>query len=117
MRLCTLTITWLFLSMLFTLMNTGLFYARKLEEKSQQAFLSYTAKKFIAQSFKKACRGEGFKSLEVWQQTCRSLFKLDSIEYERDREDQNLLYAKWSGTEPYEESSDEAYFRIKGESN
>ena len=115
MKLYVVAITAVFLCMISTVLRNTVFYSVKLEEAVQLEFQSYSAKKFIAQSFKNACNRKGFKSLEQWQLGCAALFKLDSINYELISDSKNLMYASWRGSEKLEKCSGEVYVRIKGD--
>lgn len=63
-------------------------------------------RKFIEQSFKNTCYGNGFSDLNEWQKTCRALFNLDYIAWSDASEfmavvdedsEGKLLYGKWIG--------------------
>ena len=115
MKLYVVAITAVFLCMISTVLRNTVFYSVKLEEAVQLEFQSYSAKKFIAQSFKNACKGKGFKSLEQWQSVCAALFKLESINYEPVSDSKNLMYASWNGSSELKKCSGEVYAKIKGE--
>ena len=112
MKLYTVIITAAFLCIISSSLSNALFYGRTFDEKIRQYSLSYSAKKFIAQSFKNTCRGKGFKSLDQWQLVCKSLFSLDSISYEESGGGQNnLMHAKWKGSGKIEKCSGEVYIK------
>lgn len=78
----------------------------KLNEKANQYRRKTDAQKFISESFRKTCKGEGFKSLNEWQITCRSMWKLDYIgwcdasdfiEVSYAYSEKKLMYGKWNG--------------------
>lgn len=112
MRLYTLVIAAAFFCLVSAALRDAVFYACFLEKKEEQIFLSYSAKKFIAQSFKKTCQGYGFKSLEQWQLACKSLFTLDSISYQVC-EEEGLMYAQWTGNGKYVNCSAQVFCKIK----
>lgn len=119
MKLYTVTLTALYLCMIFSLINSSVFYARKLEQKKQEVFLCCTAKQFISQSFKKTCSGKGFKNLEEWKNVCNALFELEAITFQTDGGTQNLFYAEWKGSDTFTRCSGQVYFlnqTQKGES-
>ena len=115
MKLYIVMLIAVFLYLISCVLRNTVFYSEKLEQNVQQEFQSYTAKRFIAQSFKNTCEGHGFKSLEQWQLVCKELFKLDSINYKSVPGDEKLIYAKWNGALNNDECSGEVYFRISNE--
>ena len=114
MKLYSLVITAAFLCVFYISLRDAVFFAGRLEQRVEQAFLSYSAKKFIAQSFKNTCRGKGFASLEEWKLTCNSLFSLESISYETsyDSTDKSLLCARWVGAGRIKKASDQVYYSL-----
>ncbi len=115
MKLHLLVIAAAFLCLISATLTNALFYTRTAEARLEQIFLSYSAKRFIAQSFKNACRGKGFKSLDQWQLVCKSLFPLEQITYEKAGSYNNLIYARWKGSEKIEKCSGEVYLIIEEE--
>ena len=111
MKLPLVVIIAAFLCLVSTTIRNAVFYTRTLEQKVSQEFLSYSAKRFIAQSFKEACNGKGFNSLEQWQLVCNSLFGLDSITYEEERD--GLMHAKWTGADSLKNCSGEVYIKME----
>lgn len=59
----------------------------KLEKKAD----SY---EFISESFRAACDGYGFSSLEDWEKTVRAMWKLEDIKIEQKGE---LVHLVWQG--------------------
>ena len=98
------------------LVNDYLFSVRQLEQKSLIACKAFTAKKFIAESFRNTCKGKGFDSLEEWKLCCNALFDLEYINWEQvNNEPQNLklLYAEWKGKDLFVECSGEVFCRYE----
>lgn len=110
MKLYSVTLVAFFMCVFFSIIQSSVFYAQKLEQKAQEVFLCCTAKKFIAQSFKNTCTGKGFKNLDQWQLVCNELFMLDSITYVVSPEPEKLFYAKWNGSGIFARCSGEVYF-------
>lgn len=55
---------------------------------------------FISESFSATCGGKGFSSLNEWEEVCRALWELESIEWKLCNSSENEIYlARWSG--PY----------------
>ncbi len=52
---------------------------------------------FISESFSAACKGEAFSSFEEWEATCKSVWSLEEISWQK-KED-GIFRAVWSG--PY----------------
>lgn len=93
-------------------------FAKTTGQKSEQLRHSYSAKRFIAESFRNTCGGRGFDSLEEWQLTCRQLFNLEYIawcpadEFMIDEESSVLMYGKWIGKDNDKKISGEVYCRM-----
>ena len=116
MKLYTVVIAAFFLCIFSTVIRDSVYYAVKFEQSVNQEFLSYSAKKFIAQSFKNTCNGKGFNSFEQWKLVCRTLFELESINYEQtfcDSGSEKLMYAKWTGKSKLQKCSGEVYVKIQ----
>lgn len=113
MKLYTVVLTAVFLCLISTVLRNAVFYTEKLEQEVNQVFLSYSAKKFIAQSFKNTCNGKGFNSLDQWKLVCSELFELDYITYKPIENEENLIHAQWRGNQKLLKCSDEVYFRIE----
>ena len=109
MRLYSVTITALFLCIIFCSFRNGVFFATRLEAQVQQEFLSYSAKKFISQSFKNTCKQKGFENPEQWQKVCKALFNLKSISYEPYSTENKIIHAVWCGGENLQKCSGEVY--------
>ena len=92
-------------------MHDAISYMKTYEKKGQELFISFTAKKFIARSFKNACQGKGFSSPEQWKLSCNALFKLDSITYEKLNN--QAFHAEWKALPPFEKCSGEVYCIVK----
>lgn len=112
MRLFSVSITAIFLCIIFSCFRNAVFFAARLEAQTQQEFLSYSAKKFIAQSFKNTCKQKGFQNFEQWQQVCKALFNLESISYETYSVEKNIVYAAWKGSENFKKCSGEVYYKL-----
>ena len=119
MKLYTVAVTAVFLCIISCSLRNAVWFAARLEQKVQQEFLSYSAKKFIAQSFKNTCAKKGFKSLEQWQLTCSAIFALEDISYEKCSEkciaDKSLYYAKWHGSGKLVSCSAQVYCLVEKE--
>ena len=113
MKFYTVVITAVFLCIISTVLRDSIYYTQKLEQTVRQEFVSYSAKRFVSQSFKNTCEGKGFNSLEQWKSVCQILFKLESIYYEESCVGENLLYAKWTGNKDYQKCNGEVYFKIQ----
>ncbi len=50
---------------------------------------------FIASSFRSTCEGLGFSSFEDWKETCRTMWNLESIGYEKKN---GVWHGFWSGS-------------------
>lgn len=112
MKLYTVTITAVFLCIIFCTLRNAVFVSQNLERRVQNEFLSYSAKRFIAQSFKNTCQGKGFKSFEQWQLVCNALFKLDFIVYELNATG-TIAHASWSGIQNFSKCGGEVYCKIQ----
>lgn len=59
--------------------------------------------KFVSESFRNACKGLGYQSLDEWKQECGKMWNLDYIGYEirnsRDTDGKTVFYGIWTG--PY----------------
>lgn len=85
----------------------GFLICKKLSETMGEVKNTCEAEKFITESFKKTCKGEGFNSLNEWQVTCRAMFSLDYIgwsnaddfmEVDYEFSKNKLFYGKWIGS-------------------
>ena len=114
MKLYSLAITAAFLCIIFVSLRDAVYFTGRLDQRVEEEFLSYSAKKFIAQSFKNTCREKGFASLDEWKKSCKSLFSLESISYEisYDSEEKSLLCAKWVGAGILEKASAQVFYRL-----
>ena len=115
MKLYSVVLTAILLCILSVTLRNAVFYAGIYESKSRELFLSYTAKKFISQSFKNTCSGKGFESLEQWRLVCSALFTLEEISYETAANQSLLMHAVWIGSSEYEKCSGEVFYRIENE--
>ena len=96
------------------LVNDYLFSVRQFEQKVQMSFKAFSAKKFIAESFRNTCKGNGFDSLDEWMSCCDALFDLESINWEQvnnETGNTKLLYAEWKGKDLFVECSGEVFCR------
>ena len=64
MRLYSVTITAFFLCIIFCSIKDAVFFETRFERRVSEEYQSYSAKKFIAQSFKNACKQKGFENLD-----------------------------------------------------
>ena len=117
MKLYTVVLTAFFLCMISEALRNTVFWTSKLEQKVQEEFLSYSAKKFITQSFKNTCEGKGFENFEQWQNACKSLFNLDSIFYETDQDDSKLIHAQWKASDNLLKCNGEVYYKLHEENS
>ena len=105
-----------FLSLAFLVFNDCVFTAIKLEQQSRACFKAFIAKRFIAESFRNSCKGEGFDSLEEWQECCKSLFNLEEINWKSVDEqnlinEEELMYGSWQSSSEEIDFSGEVYYR------
>lgn len=116
MKLHSVVLVMLFLGLIFSVLNDFVFCAVLLEQKADNAFQIYTAKRFIAESFRNTCAGKGFSNLEQWQNSCRALFKLESIEWNYVVDGTEILIqGSWQGNDALCECRGEAFCRnLKG---
>ena len=112
MKLYIVMLIAVFLYLISCVLRNTVFYSEKLEQNVQQEFQSYTAKRFIAQSFKNTCKQKGFQNFEQWQQVCKALFNLESISYETYSVEKNIIYAAWKGSENFKKCSGEVYYKL-----
>lgn len=89
---------------------------RKCENEIIACRRKTSADYFIAESFRKTCRGEGFENLNKWQVICRAMWNLEYIGWcdasdfmivDYSINDRKLMYGKWDGSD----SSGEVYCR------
>ena len=113
MKLYTVVFTAIFLCIFSMTLRNAVFYARTYEAKCRELFLSYSAKKFISQSFRNTCSGKGFENLEQWRLSCSALFSLEEISYEAETDfaQGELMHAVWTGSSEYEKCSGEVFCR------
>lgn len=113
MKLYSVIFTAIYLCILSMTLRNAVFYVRTYESKVQEYFLSYSAQKFISQSFKNTCSGRGFSNLEEWKNVCNALFTLEEISYEAVSGQNKLMHAKWSGCKKYEKCRGEVYYKVE----
>lgn len=120
MRLHTLLIILTVMGIMSISVLDYLSYIRTLGQKEHSLFITYSGKRFIAESFRQTCKGRGFDNLEQWQLTCRRLFKLEYIAWcssddfmidEAGENNSCLMYGKWIAGEEYSDMSGEVYCR------
>ena len=113
MKLHTAVLMLTFFGLLFISLNDYVFYTSRLENKYLYLLKSFTAKRFIAESFKKTCNGDGFSNLEEWQGSCKVLFKLENINWnfvESSDKSIKLFYASWTGSQDSPDCSAQVYY-------
>ena len=72
----------------------------KMEKKLDETRRKCDSLIFISESFSATCKGKGFSSLNEWEKVCRSLWKLESIDWKFcNGPDSGLCFGRWSG--PY----------------
>ena len=111
MKLHTAVLILTFLGLFSITVNNCVFYVSELEDKAITELQNFTAKRFIAESFRNTCRNQGFSNLDEWQTVCGLLFKLESIDWklvELD-DDNKLFYGSWTGLNEFEPCSAEVY--------
>ena len=119
MKFHTILLLITFLSLLGLAVKDYAFYASKLDQRVIKSRQAFTAKRFIAESFRKTCEGKGFANLEEWQLCCRAMFGLEYIGWCQaqefmidDFEGRGLLmYGKWLASENMKDCSDEVFCR------
>lgn len=99
-------ITILFLLSIFGFFISGNINAyQKLSKKNYALKNEISACKFISESFRNTCDGNGFDSLYIWQKNCAAMWNLKYIGW-CDAKDflpipkeynKKLLYGKWIG--------------------
>lgn len=101
------------------ILDTGLHNSVKLNEIITEKQRNYTEKKFVAESFRNTCQGNGFENLEQWQFSCRNMFDLDYIAWcdseefmidEHKECGKKLVYGKWISKD--KKSDGEVYCRL-----
>lgn len=118
MRLADVVVLLVLLGILFT---GGMNCARTIQKYNEEITVyrrKASADYFIAESFRKTCRGEGFENLNKWQSCCRAMWNLEYIAWadasdfmivDYDLNDKILMYGEWDG----KETSGEVYCRRK----
>lgn len=102
MKLHTAVLVITFLGLFSICMNSCFLSVSRLEKKRKEVFAAYNSKRFIVQSFRNTCKGRGFKNLEQWKQSCKVMFRLQEIEWQQIKKDENSqvwFYAFWTGPE------------------
>lgn len=117
MKFSDVIVSLVFLSMFFCEFNYGYVSYKKLLEKKESIQSEVESCKFISESFRKTCEGNGFESLKEWQKVCKSLWKLDYIGFAdadsfmivENNSQKKLIYGRWIG--PF--GHGEVYCRVK----
>ncbi len=52
------------------------------------------SRRFVEKSFIKTCQGGAFKDLEKWKAVCKSLWKLDFIEFDFEEDEVRAVWSK-----------------------
>lgn len=100
------TIAGLFIFLLiFTVTDVGIEKCLDVKQKVEYQRKSLESYRFITESFRKTCNGEGFNSLNEWQQKCGSLWELEYIGWANanefleveNKESGELFYGRWIG--------------------
>ena len=98
----------LFFGIISISISSFLFDFKEIESQIDFKKKQVCSQKFIAETFRNTCKGNGFKNLQEWQITCRDMFGLDYIgwskadEFMIDENAQNysqLYYGKWTDCE------------------
>lgn len=105
-RLADIVIISVLVSLLFVSGASGFHSVKELSLAGENKKNEYLSTRFISESFRKTCKGNGFKDLNQWQKTCRSLWNLDYIGWcsaedfmvDPSPESGELLYGKWIGS-------------------
>lgn len=98
--------------------SSGKIY-EKLFDKNFSIENETCACRFISESFKNTCDGNGFENLNQWQKTCREMWNLKYIAWCDARDflpipneyDKKVLYGKWIGNN----WEGEIYWELKNE--
>ena len=107
MRFTDVVLTMIFCVLLICTVQRGCVSLLKRNETANSFMRKATANRFISESFRKTCNGNGFESLNEWQITCRAMWKLDYIGWADARDfmevsyavsEKNLMYGKWNGS-------------------
>lgn len=118
MKLIDLIFSMLLLGILILLIESGIYTGLKLDNRCREIQIQNEMNEFIFRSFRNACEGKGFSSLEEWQKTCRAMWNLsyigfcdakDFMQYENKNE--KLMYGTWT----YGDERKEVYFRMISE--
>ena len=113
MRLSNIPALFLIISLFCPLYSNQIKTIGLFERKIQHSVERRDSVRFISESFRKTCRGEGFANLEEWSRSCRGLWELEEIEFETVEENEagreKLLRGSWAG--PH--GSGEVFYRIR----
>ena len=119
MKFHTVLLVITFMGLICVALKDYSFYSFRLDKKTINSRQAFTAKKFIAESFRNTCEGKGFENLEQWQLCCRAIFKLEYIGWCQAQDFMiddfagggELMYGKWVASGDIKECSDEVYCR------
>ena len=113
MRLFEVIVISVILCIFFTVFAGAYSSVKQMDCRIEELRNKNASLSFIAESFYNTCEGNGsgFSSLEEWKSVCRSLWQLDSIEWDYAASDRTLICGVWSG--PVSEGK--VYYRRKNE--
>ena len=119
MKFHTVLLVITFMGLICVTLKDYSFYSFRHHKKAFSSRHAFTAKKFIAESFRNTCEGKGFENLEQWQVCCRAIFKLEYIGWCQAQDFMiddfagggELMYGKWVASGDIKECSDEVYCR------
>lgn len=101
MKFIDLLVFLMILSVFLLLANSSISTMRKMDNHLSEVRLRAESTEFIHKSFRNACKGKGFNSLNEWQKSCRAMWKLDYIAWADASEFMNVdkgivFYGKWA---------------------
>lgn len=116
MKLINIVVSCILSCCFFTGVVDSVLLCKKIENRQIKLKKEVLSQKFVSESFKSACDGFGFTSLNDWQQCCRAMFNMnyiawcdaqDFMEVSFENNPRQLLYGNWKS----EICSGEIYYR------
>ncbi len=105
MRLVDIVILTVLLSLFCPLISSELKVIREMDFQIEEMRMKKDCVKFIPESFCRTCEGgDGFENLNEWADSCRAMWKLESVDWKIE---DSLVSGRWSG--PY--GSGKVYYR------
>ena len=72
----------------------SIFQIKRLCEKRNEIRTYVLCRRFVAGSLINTCKGYGFTNLEEWKEVCKSLWKLDFIDFDTGEEEVRAFWSK-----------------------